>query len=184
MTGPARRRSVGATTSGRGRPPAPAAAAAAGVAGDGVPLGIGRAAEACGVSERALRYYQELGLLTPSGRTPGGMRRYSPDDLARVRRIRELQSLLGLNLDEIRVVLDNDDRLAKVREEYRSTRTGAGRRRELLHECLAIHESMAATVERKIADLQQFRTEVGGSVERVKALIAELESQKAAGATG
>src|ERR1700734_449166 len=93
-------------------------------------LGIGRAAQASGVSERALRYYQQIGLLTPSGRTPGGLRRYSEDDVARVRRIRELQSLLGLNLDEIRVVLDNDDRLAAVRAEYRSTRTGIARRQE------------------------------------------------------
>ena len=143
-----------------------------------VTLGIGAAAEACGVSERSLRYYQQLGLLTPSGRTPGGMRRYSAEDLARVRRIRELQALLGLNLDEIRVVLDNDDRLARVREEYRSTRAGTGRRRELLQEGLAIHETMAATVDAKIAALQRFRTEVDGSIERVKDLLGELDHPK------
>ena len=70
------------------------------------------------MSERALRYYQELELITPSGRTPGGMRRYSEADLARVTRIRELQSLLGLNLEEIAVVLRNDDRIGKIRELY------------------------------------------------------------------
>src|SRR5579859_2811831 len=68
-------------------------------------LGIGAAAARSGVSERALRYYQQLGLITPSGRTPGGLRRYSQDDLARVARIRQLQTLLGLNLDEIAIVL-------------------------------------------------------------------------------
>jgi DNA-binding transcriptional MerR regulator len=152
--------------------PPPAAAAEA------VTLGIGAAAEACGVSERALRYYQQLGLLTPSGRTPGGMRRYSADDLARVHRIRELQSLLGLNLDEIREVLDNDDRLARVREEYRSTRTGAGRRRELLQEGLAIHETMAATIDAKIEELRRFRTEVAASIERVNTLLDDPDKSK------
>ena len=75
-------------------------------------VSIGAAALALGVSERALRYYQQLGLIN-RGRTPGGMRRYSEADLARVARIRELQSLLGLDLDEIAVVLANDDRLGE-----------------------------------------------------------------------
>src|ERR1022692_4774789 len=81
-------------------------------------LGIGAAATRLGVSERALRYYQQLGLLVPACTTPGGLRRYSEDDLARVARIRELQTLLGLNLDEIAVVLQSEDRLAEIRLRY------------------------------------------------------------------
>ncbi|MGO8958845.1 MAG: MerR family transcriptional regulator [Streptosporangiaceae bacterium] len=56
-------------------------------------LGIGAAAVRAGVSERALRYYRELGLITPCGCTPGGMRRHFEDDLSRVGRIRQLQAL-------------------------------------------------------------------------------------------
>src|SRR6204780_3680759 len=78
-------------------------------------LGIGAAAAQAGVSERALRYYQQLGLITPCSCTPGGMRRYSEDDLARVARIRQLQALLGLNLDEIAVVLRHEDRIAQIK---------------------------------------------------------------------
>jgi MerR family transcriptional regulator, repressor of the yfmOP operon len=143
-------------------------------------LGIGRAAQACGVSERALRYYEQIGLLTPSGRTPGGLRRYSEGDVARVRRIRELQAHLGFNLDEIRVILDNDDRLAAVRAEYRSTRTGIARRRELLREVLAIHQTMATTVDTKMAALQGFRADVDASIQRVEGLLAEMEGAAAA----
>jgi len=154
-----------------GAGPAPSA-----VATPAALLGIGKAARECGVSERALRYYQQIGLLTPSGRTPGGLRRYSEEDLGRVRRIRELQTLLGLNLDEIRVVLDNDDRLARVRQEYRSTRTGLARRRELLHECLAIHRTTAATIDGKLAGLRRFRAELDRSVERAQGLLAELDA--------
>jgi DNA-binding transcriptional MerR regulator len=128
------------------------------------------------VSERSLRYYQQIGLLTPSGHTPGGLRRYAEVDLARVRRIRELQAHLGLNLDEIRSVLDNEDRLATVRVEYRSTRTGTARRAELLQESLAIHQAMAATVDAKLAGLKRFRAEVDASVRRVKGLLAEMEA--------
>ena len=91
-------------------------------------LGIGAAAARAGVSERALRYYQQLGLIVPACTTPGGLRRYSPDDIARVERIRELQSLLGLNLDEIAIVLGNEDRMAQIRRTYHDERTSEAER--------------------------------------------------------
>jgi DNA-binding transcriptional MerR regulator len=92
-------------------------------------LGIGAAAERAGVSQRALRYYQQLGLITPCGCTPGGMRRYSEADLARVARIRQLQELLGLNLDEIALVLRGEDRMAEIRLAYHDEGTSLDERR-------------------------------------------------------
>ena len=97
-------------------------------------LGIGAAAARTGTSERALRYYQQIGLLTPCGCTPGGLRRYSADDLGRVARIRELQTLLGLNLDEIAIVLRNEDRLAEIRRVAKDKRTSDEERRQLCRE--------------------------------------------------
>jgi DNA-binding transcriptional MerR regulator len=140
-------------------------------------IGISRAAAGCGVSERALRYYEEIRLISPSGKTPGGMRRYSEADLARVRRIRELQSLLGLNLDEIRAVLEADDRTASIREEYQATDVGSARRRELLLEILALRQALAATVDAKLAGLGEFRADLGASTARVEELLG-IEGQR------
>ena len=50
---------------------------------------VGEVAEAAGVSVRALRYYEEHGLLS-SERTAGGHRTYSPDAVDRVRWIQSL----------------------------------------------------------------------------------------------
>ena len=134
-------------------------------------VSIGAAAAACGVSLRALRYYQEIGLLTPSGRTPGGLRRYSQADLDRVGRIRELQTLLGLNLDEVRAVLENEDRLATLRAEYRSESTDAARRRELIHEALAVRMSLRETVTAKRDALQRFLDDTNAQIDRVQQLL-------------
>ena len=76
-------------------------------------VGIGAAALRAGVSERALRYYQELGLLTPSGCTPGGMRRYSEADLARVARIRELADKGHTLAAALRITALEDDLAAE-----------------------------------------------------------------------
>ena len=70
------------------------------------------------------------------------MRRYSDDDLARVARIRELQTLLGLNLDEIAIVLRNEDRMAEIRLAYHDERTSDDERLGLLRECLTLQEGL------------------------------------------
>ncbi|MBB5850007.1 MerR family transcriptional regulator [Amycolatopsis umgeniensis] len=64
---------------------------------------IGELARRTGVSERALRYYEEQGLLTPE-RRPSGYRVYGDADVAAVRRIRILLEA-GLNTAQILEIL-------------------------------------------------------------------------------
>jgi DNA-binding transcriptional MerR regulator len=134
-------------------------------------LGIGAAAARSGVSERALRYYQQLGLITPSGRTPGGLRRYSQEDLARVARIRELQTLLGLNLDEIATVLRNEDRLAQIKVVYHAERTSDADRKELLREGLTLQQGLRATVEAKRSAIEGFLADLDSRIARTRSLL-------------
>jgi DNA-binding transcriptional MerR regulator len=133
-------------------------------------LGIGAAAARLGVSERALRYYQQLGLLRPAC-TPGGLRRYSADDIARVTRIRELQDLLGLNLDEIAIVLSREDRMAEIRLSYHDERTSQEERRRLIRESLSLQELLRATVEAKRAALTGFLTDLDARIDRSRTLL-------------
>jgi DNA-binding transcriptional MerR regulator len=135
-------------------------------------LGIGAAAIRAGVSERALRYYQQLGLIVPACTTPGGMRRYSEDDLARVARIRELQTLLGLNLDEIALVLGNEDRLAEIRRTCNNEHTSRNERRRLARECLTLQESLRGTVEAKRVALENFLADLDARIGRGQDLLA------------
>jgi MerR family transcriptional regulator, repressor of the yfmOP operon len=135
-------------------------------------LGIGAAAARAGVSERALRYYQQLGLIEPACTTPGGLRRYSADDLARVTRIRELQALLGLNLDEIAIVLRNEDRLAQIRRAYKDERTSEEERLRLSRECLTLLENLRGTVEVKRAALEKFLADLDTRIGKVKDFLA------------
>ena len=140
-------------------------------------LGIGAAAQRLGVSERALRYYQQLGLIVPARTTPGGLRRYSENDLARVGRIRELQALLGLNLDEIAVVLRNEDRIAQICLAYHDERTSEDKRRELTRECLALQLNLRATVEAKRAALDTFLTDLDTRIGRARDLLADHQAR-------
>ncbi|MFE9252990.1 MerR family transcriptional regulator [Streptomyces sp. NPDC007088] len=62
---------------------------------------IGDAAAAAGTTPRALRFYEERGLLPPPARNSGGQRDYAPRDIERVRLIRELLAS-GLTVDDVR----------------------------------------------------------------------------------
>jgi DNA-binding transcriptional MerR regulator/AcrR family transcriptional regulator len=137
-------------------------------------LGIGAAAARAGVSERALRYYQQLGLLTPAACTPGGMRRYSRDDLARVARIRQLQALLGLNLDEIAVVLRNEDRLAQIRVAWHHEHTSDAERRELAAECLQLQQELRVTVQAKQRAIDDFLSDLDARTARTRDLLGQM----------
>jgi len=71
---------------------------------------IGEVAEQTGLSLRTIRYYEEVGLVTPSARTSGGFRLYSETDVARLRLIRRMKPL-EFTLEEMRRVLDVLDAL-------------------------------------------------------------------------
>jgi DNA-binding transcriptional MerR regulator len=137
-------------------------------------LGIGAAAARAGVSERALRYYQQLGLIVPSCTTPGGLRRYSEENLARVARIRELQTVLGLNLDEIAIVLRNEDRLVEIRRAYSDERTSDDERLRLIGECLTLLERLRTTVEGKRTALENFLADLEARIGRANDVLADL----------
>jgi DNA-binding transcriptional MerR regulator len=88
--------------------------------------GISVAAELVGMGVQTLRLYEARGLLQPE-RTEGGTRRYSADDLDRLRRIGDLLEA-GLNLAGIAMVMDLQDentRLRAEKEERRWLRTAS-----------------------------------------------------------
>jgi MerR family transcriptional regulator/heat shock protein HspR len=77
--------------------------------------GISVAAELVGMGAQNLRLYEARGLLEPA-RTEGGTRRYSANDLERLRRIGDLLDA-GLNLVGIGMLMDLQDENARLRAE-------------------------------------------------------------------
>ena len=81
---------------------------------------ISVAAELAGVHPQTLRFYERKGLVDPR-RTGGGNRRYSPEDIERLRRIQALTAA-GLNLEGARRVLELEAELERVRDELELVR--------------------------------------------------------------
>ncbi|HEU4515447.1 MAG TPA: MerR family transcriptional regulator [Nocardioidaceae bacterium] len=119
---------------------------------------IGEVAEQTGLSLRTIRYYEEVGLVTPSARTSGGFRLYSETDLARLRLVRRMKPL-EFSLEEMRRVLgvldgleadtDGAERDGLV-DQLTGYRQAADARVGALREQLEVAEGFAADLRREI----------------------------------
>src|SRR6266540_6380046 len=65
---------------------------------------IGELAERAGISAKAIRYYEQIGVLAPPARTASGYRAYDEAVLGRLGFVRAAQAL-GLTLGEIRQII-------------------------------------------------------------------------------
>ena len=111
-------------------------------------LRSGALARAAGVNQQTLRYYERRGLLTPTTRTLGGHRVYSPESVTVLRVIKAAQRL-GFSLEEI-------SELIEVSRHHHG-RSDAGlqaRATEKLQE-----------VESRIADLQEIRSTLNAAID-------------------
>lgn len=69
---------------------------------------VGKLAKTAAVNIETIRYYQRIGLLPVPKRDYGSIRRYSENDLKRVRFIKRAQAL-GFSLDEVALLLGLSD---------------------------------------------------------------------------
>ncbi|WEV77006.1 MerR family transcriptional regulator [Janibacter cremeus] len=72
---------------------------------------IGEVVTRTGLSHRTIRYYEEMGLLTPSARTEGGFRLYGEADIERLLLIKPMKPM-GFSVEEMRLLVDALDVLA------------------------------------------------------------------------
>ncbi|KOV97550.1 MerR family transcriptional regulator [Streptomyces sp. NRRL B-1140] len=103
---------------------------------------IGDVARRSGVSARMLRHYDALGLVRPTGRTVGGYREYSAEDVRRIFHVESLRSL-GLSLKQIGRALEDPafTPSALVSDLIRQTEDRLAREKELLERLRAIDAS-------------------------------------------
>lgn len=131
---------------------------------DGVRLQrIQEVAAEVGLTARSIRYYEEVGLLAPAGRSEGAYRLYDADDLARLRFIKGLRDDAGFSLAEIKQLLEDEAARKRNRERFNSTDDPAERR--------ALALDGIARIDRQIETLH-------GKMQRIKSMIAEARVRR------
>lgn len=128
-------------------------------------LQIGEVAELTGLTQRTLRYYEELQLLDPPTRMAGGFRLYSPADVARLQHVVRLKQLLGFSLAEIKEIIATEEDLARWQSGAAPTTTR--RRLEQVDSMITTLSGQLDALGRKITQMEQFRADLAA---RLRAL--------------
>jgi MerR family copper efflux transcriptional regulator len=116
---------------------------------------IGELAERAGISAKAIRYYEQIGILPAPARTTSGYRAYDATVLGRLGFVRAAQAL-GLTLGEIRqIIAFRDDGAAPCAH------------------VTALLQRRAAELERRITELRQLQGEINRLAERAATLDPE-----------
>ena len=106
---------------------------------------IGELARMVNLSQRTIRYYEEIGLLHSVRRTFNGKRVYTDDDVRRLKFINRLK-VLGLSLAE----------MVKLEKIYRTQRNN----REVIPKLLAILDERAIQIDDRIGQLVALKNEI------------------------
>lgn len=137
---------------------------------------IEQVATRTGLTKRTLRYYEEVGLLPPTGRTEGNYRRYTEDDIQRLERIKELRDLLGFSLTDIRELLTADDERGLIKLAYQQE-TEVLAKIAQLDRSNALIRGQLSLIEQKISGLEQMRTTLLTKLEHHQRILKELRDK-------
>jgi DNA-binding transcriptional MerR regulator len=131
-------------------------------------LRITEVAGEVGLTTRAVRYYEELGLLKPAARSEGAYRLFDDDDVERLRFIRGLRDDAGFSLGEIGRLLEDEAARARNRERFRMTEDTAERR--------AILVDALARVDRQIETLREKSGRIARMIDEAEARRVHLRT--------
>jgi DNA-binding transcriptional MerR regulator len=127
-----------------------------------------------GLTTRAIRYYEEIGLLEPAARSDGAYRLFDASDLERLRFIRSLRDDAGFSLAQIGQLLE--DEVARERNRLRFRTSGdKAERRALIAESQARVDRQIVTLEAKRARLDAMIADARARRRHLDEHLANLE---------
>jgi len=135
--------------------------------GDATLLKIQEVAAETGLTTRAIRYYEEMGLLEPAARSGGAYRLFDASDLERLRSIKELRDEAGFSLAQIGQLLEDEAARERNRERFRATEDPGERR--------AILEDARGRVDRQISTLEAKADRLATMIEAARARRVHLD---------
>jgi len=130
---------------------------------------IGEISRLVELSQRTIRYYEEIGLLHSVRRIENGKRVYTDHDVRRLKFINRLK-VLGLSLAE----------MVELEKIYRKQRNN----REILPKLLDILDERAAQIDERVAQLVALKKEIREYQQRLRSKVLQDPTREDPGTTG
>ena len=120
---------------------------------------IGQVANVTGLTQRTIRYYEELGLLPAPERTQGDFRLYTLQDVRRLSEIARLKELFGFTLAEIKEIIMSGEAHHKLMNEL-ALSGGTATQLENLRHFETLAAAQLAVLDRKLALMSEMKSEM------------------------
>ncbi len=130
---------------------------------------IGEISRMVELSQRTIRYYEEIGLLHSVRRIENGKRVYTDNDVRRLKFISRLK-VLGLSLAE----------MVELEKIYRKQRNN----REILPKLLQILDERAVQIDERVAQLVSLKNEIREYQQRLRNKVLQDATQEEPGTAG
>lgn len=130
---------------------------------------IGQISRLVELSQRTIRYYEEIGLLHSVRRIENGKRVYTDNDVRRLKFINRLK-VLGLSLAE----------MVELEKIYRKQRNN----REILPKLLQILDERAVQIDERVAQLVALKKEIREYQQRLRTKVLQDATQEEPRTTG
>lgn len=126
-------------------------------------------AKECGLTKRAIRYYEEIGLIPPPERSEGGFRLYTDQHIERLKQIINVRDVLGFSLQEVQEYISISNAFEERRLEYRAAKETLDNEkiREKLIEIEPILAKQLNMIDVKLKKMNEIRNSMNDMYQRV-----------------
>ncbi|MCM3006421.1 MerR family transcriptional regulator [Priestia koreensis] len=119
-----------------------------------------------GLTKRAIRYYEEIGLIKPPQRTKGNIRQYTEEEVSALKKVVEAKEVLGFSLQELQHFMDLKETIERDQAQ------GRLELKELEHFEEAVEEQLDM-IQKKIKSMMLFQQELQELLEKTKRVKTE-----------
>jgi len=126
-------------------------------------------AKECGLTKRAIRYYEEIGLIPQPERSEGGYRLYTEQHIERLKQIMNVRDVLGFSLQEVQEYISISDTFEERRLEYRAAKETLDdeKIREKLIEIEPILSKQLNMIDEKLQKMNDIRNNMNDMYQRI-----------------
>lgn len=116
-------------------------------------------AKMVGLTKRTLRYYEEIGLMTPPDRSEGGFRLYTDAHVERLKKLVNARDVLGFSLQELQHYVSMSEEFINQRDEIKQTED-LELRLQKIYELESTVDKQLEFIDQKLEKMKNMRSEI------------------------
>lgn len=137
-------------------------------------LRIDDVARKSGLTKRAIRYYEQIGLLPSPKRSEGGYRLYTEKDVEFLKKVINAKEVMGFSLQELQEFLKLSETLELQKLDYRQVK-GTNQQKEKLEKVLHTVEEELRLIEQKKNNILKVEADLFSLRDRAQKAIIRFE---------